>query len=96
LPSGHFMAKATLTFDLDDADDRMAHLRCVSSLDMALILWHLRMNFIRELEHSLRSYKPKGDIQFDSDHIDAFIEMLQDKMNELFDDNDVNIGELIN
>ena len=34
--------KATLRFDLDDVDDRMAHLRCVKSLDMALLLWEVR------------------------------------------------------
>jgi len=28
--------KATLEFDLNDPDDRMAHFRCVKSLDMAI------------------------------------------------------------
>lgn len=31
--------KAVLQFNLDDEDDRMAHLRCVKSLDMALAMW---------------------------------------------------------
>jgi len=31
--------KAKLTFDLDDPDDSMAHLRCIKSLDMALAMW---------------------------------------------------------
>ena len=31
--------KATLTFDLDDAQDAMAHFRCVKALDMALAIW---------------------------------------------------------
>lgn len=30
--------KATLKFDLDDIDDKEAHLRCVKSLDMSLAL----------------------------------------------------------
>lgn len=31
--------KALLEFNLDDTDDKMAHLRAVKSLDMALALW---------------------------------------------------------
>lgn len=42
------MSKATLTFDLNDFDDRMEHLRCVKSLDMAMMLWELHMNGYRK------------------------------------------------
>jgi len=31
--------KACLQFNLDNEDDRLAHLRCVKSLDMALAMW---------------------------------------------------------
>lgn len=31
--------RANLLFDLEDADDRMEHLRCIKSLDMALAMW---------------------------------------------------------
>lgn len=31
--------RATLLFDLDDSDDRLEHLRCIKSLDMALAMW---------------------------------------------------------
>ena len=34
--------KATLTFDLDDRDDKMAHARCVKALDMAIALFSIR------------------------------------------------------
>ena len=36
--------KATLTFNLDDPDDRMAHLRCVKSLEMAIALFEIKNN----------------------------------------------------
>ena len=36
--------KAKLEFDLDDVDDRMAHLRCVKATDMAMVLWEMTMN----------------------------------------------------
>ena len=38
------MSTATLTFDLSDSDERMEHLRCVKSTDMALVLWQLSSN----------------------------------------------------
>jgi len=31
--------KAKLTFNLEDPDDAMAHLRCVKATDMALAMW---------------------------------------------------------
>lgn len=31
--------RATLLFDLDEQEDRMSHLRCIKSLDMALAMW---------------------------------------------------------
>lgn len=31
--------RATLTFNLNDKDDIIAHLRCTKSLDMALAMW---------------------------------------------------------
>lgn len=46
--------KATLTFNLDDPDDRKAHLRCVKSLDMAIALFEIMNNSsrnVRDLEH---------------------------------------------
>ena len=37
--------KATLEFNLDDVEDRMAHYRCVKALDMALALWQIKQLF---------------------------------------------------
>lgn len=36
--------KAILKFDLTDSDDRMAHQRCIKSLDLALALWDINYN----------------------------------------------------
>lgn len=38
--------KATLEFDINDADDRMAHYRCVKALDMAIVLWEIKVNIL--------------------------------------------------
>lgn len=43
--------KATLSFNLDDQDDKIAHMRAVKSLDMALVLWELLHNFSRKYEN---------------------------------------------
>jgi hypothetical protein len=42
------MSKATLTFDLDDRDDRIEFDRMMKSLDMAMALWELDMNGYRK------------------------------------------------
>jgi hypothetical protein len=42
--------KAILKFDLDDAEDRMAHLRAVQSTDLSLALWHIMYNTKKTLE----------------------------------------------
>ena len=34
--------KAILEFNLDDEDDRMAHLRCVKATDMAIVLFNIQ------------------------------------------------------
>lgn len=40
--------KAKLTFDLDDPDDRMAHLRAVKATDMACVLFEISANLYKK------------------------------------------------
>ncbi len=47
------MAKGILEFDLNDADDNMAHKRAVKSLDMALALWDITHNTKKALEWTM-------------------------------------------
>jgi hypothetical protein len=42
------MSKATLTFDLNDGDDRIEFNRATKALDMAMMLWELQMNGYRK------------------------------------------------
>jgi hypothetical protein len=42
------MSKATLTFDLNNGDDRMEFNRATKALDMASMLWDLHMNAYRK------------------------------------------------
>ncbi len=42
--------KAKLIFNLDEPEDKMAHLRCVKALDMALALWQISQAFRESLK----------------------------------------------
>jgi len=43
------MAKAILEFDLTDFDDQIEHKRCVHATDMAMFIWEIKNNFIRQI-----------------------------------------------
>jgi hypothetical protein len=42
------MSTATLTFDLNDLDDRFEYTRMMKALDMSIALWELQMNAYRK------------------------------------------------
>jgi hypothetical protein len=81
------MAEAILKFDLNDVDDRMAHLRSVKSLDMAMALWEITHNTKKGLEWSLEGK--------DLDKYDT-LELVFEKIYEILNDNNINTDELIN
>ena len=81
------MAKAKLKYDLDDFDDRMAHLRAVKSLDMAMALWDIVHNTKKGLEWSMEGKE--------IDKYDA-LELVYKKIHEILDDHNINTDELIN
>lgn len=74
--------KAELTFDLDDLDDRMAHLRCTKSLEMALLINAIDETLRRKIKYS------------EEDTED--IEKMRDEIQELKDSYGINTDELIN
>jgi hypothetical protein len=74
--------KAQLVFNLDDPDDAMAHLRCVKSLDMALVLW--------EMSGKIRSIV---DTSEDGKYIDA--DLIWDAWNEAMENYDINLHKLV-
>ena len=80
------MAEAILKFDLNDVDDRMAHLRSVKSLDMAMALWEITHNTKKGLEWSLEGK--------DLDKYDT-LELVFEKIYEILNDNNINADELI-
>ena len=60
--------KATISFDLDDAQDAQAHFRCVKALDMALAMWTFSGRLRRLVD--------------DEKGVDAFWEEWEDTMGE--------------
>ena len=80
--------KAKLEFDLNDPDDRMAHLRAVKSLDMASALF------------DITRLKKQVERRFETDttECDSFdvIQDVFDRIYEVLSDNNIDIDELIN
>ena len=71
--------KANIIFNLDDPDDRMAHLRATLSLNMAIALWE-----IQQMPKKLEDLP-------DEELYDRMTEMI----NEILEDNHININEII-
>jgi hypothetical protein len=80
------MAEGILKFDLNDFDDKIAHLRAVKSLDMAMAIWDITHNTKKSLEWSMEGK--------DMDKYDA-LEMVFDKIYEILNEHNINADELI-
>jgi hypothetical protein len=76
--------KATLSFDLNDPDDRMAHLRCVKATDMASALLDITQIII-EIDN---------DDQVTEAELAGAIKM-HDKVMAVLDDHGIDINQLI-
>ena len=72
------MPKAVLEFNLDDGEDKAAHLRCIKADDMALFLWELLYNSKKKFEYRLDA----GEIVDQYALLDAFYEFMWDKLKE--------------
>jgi len=73
--------KATLEFNFEDADDVMKHLRCVKSSDMAFALWQIR--------------GIRGKLEHLEDQNKLTSEEVMLMIFEIFDDNSINLDELL-
>ena len=85
------MAKAILEFDLNEPDDKRAHLRAVKSLDMASFIFQLTSNTKKELERELESHEFQN-VQLKDYEV---LNMVFEKIHELVEDYGINIDELI-
>lgn len=79
------MAKAILEYDLNDPDDKQAHLRAVKSLNMASVLWDITHNTKKSLEWAMDGKE--------MDKYDA-LELVFDKIYEILEEHDIKTDEL--
>lgn len=79
------MATATLTFDLNDPDDRMGHYRCVKSLDMALVIWDI-------IERQRYAYNKLDTTDMTVDNV---MEWWNDSITYVLEKNNIVIDDLI-
>ena len=82
--------KATLSYNLNDPDDRMAHLRAVISMDMASALFEISTNLRKKVERRFEDIDNTNNDVFDG--IDSVIEEIYN----ILEDNNIDIDELIN
>jgi len=76
--------KAKLKFNLEFPDERRAHMRCVKSTDMAIVLFDILYNAKKKIHHQNES--------------EAFVEGIDSTLNyirELCEDLNINIDELL-
>lgn len=80
------MAKATLEFDLNEFDDKIAHLRAVKSTDMASFIFQLISNTKKSIMFELEN-KDMKDWEA--------VNLVFERIGDLLDEYDINIDELI-
>jgi hypothetical protein len=78
------MPKAILEFNLDDFDDRVAHLRAIKSLDLALALW--------DMDQYLRAEYKYGE---PTHEVYEALETARKKLFEIMSEHNVSLDELI-
>jgi hypothetical protein len=77
--------KAKLEFDLEDAEDRMAHMRCVKASDMASILFQMTTNTRKRITMGYDG----------TDEYYRGVDAVFEKLRELMDKHNIDIDELI-
>ncbi len=75
------MSKATIEYDLSNADDVMEMKQSMQSSAMATFIWELKHNFWRKWKH---------------DDSDFNLETYRKALNELLDEYNINPNELTN
>jgi hypothetical protein len=78
--------KAVLKFNLEFPDEQKAHLRCIKSTNMAIVLFDLLRNARKSIAH---------EHQDASDDFMQGVEVVMEHIGKLCEDNNINIDELI-
>lgn len=83
--------KAILKFDLSDPDDALAHLRCIKSLDMALVLWTIATNTKKNLMFDIVQKEEKnGKLEYYE-----IVDIIYQRIYEILNEYDIDVDKLI-
>ena len=77
--------KAKLEYDLDNPDDKIAHMRCVKATDMALMLWDIKQKIRSKLKYD----EKLSEAEFHQ------WEIMQDEFYSIADDYGINLDLLL-
>jgi hypothetical protein len=80
--------KAKLIFDLNDPDQKMEHLRCVKSLDMALALWEISTNAKKQCYRIAEGKEMQGE------SVD-YINLVFEKIYEIMEEHSIDVDDLV-
>lgn len=86
------MPKAILEFELEDLDDKMAHLRCIKSTDMASALFDIMHNTKKSCKNVVECMLDNKETCTPYEAIDVVFERIY----EILEDNNIKLDELIN
>jgi len=78
--------KAQLTFDLDDYDDKIEHLKCIQASDLCSAVWHFLNNTRKELMNDALNEKLD---------IDDAVSTVYRKFWEILEESNIDIDKLI-
>jgi hypothetical protein len=78
--------KAVLKFNLEFPDEQKAHLRCIKSTNMAIVLFDLLCNARKSIAHNHQDA---------SEDFMQGVEVVMKHIGKLCEDNNINIDELI-
>lgn len=88
--------KAKLEFDLADPDDKMEHMRCIKSLDMALALWEIQVgNFRKEIMRELDAMDARDPGCLNKKTMEDGVELVIERLRELLEEHNINSEDLI-
>jgi len=82
------MPKAILEYNLDEIDDRDAHLRAIKSLSLTIALWEMDQHLRSELKYGTR----EGELP---DEAYKAIERAREKLFEILSENGISFDELM-
>jgi hypothetical protein len=88
------MATALIKFDLNLPDDKMEFKRMTLANEMAFFIWELLFNKKKEIQREIENSEDDG--KFVRENKIEALDLIFQRINELYDEHDINIENIIN